>query len=96
MTTINRDSVIIIHNYINKNLFTPCHNWPEFEFKRRCYARWAAYEIINRIIEIPESEIFLTILYFMHEMDEFAGIRKDSEFIFITARNTAEEILSLF
>ena len=87
-----------IHNYINKNLFTPALDWPKYEFRRRSYGRWAANEILNRVTETPELDPFLVILYFRYQMDVLSTVREDSdaEFIFITARNTADEIISLF
>ncbi len=89
---------MIIHNYIKKRLFTPGWDWSEYEFKRRCYGRWAAYEIIKRISENPEIDPFIIILHFRHQMDAISSLREDSdaEFIFITARDTADEIISLF
>ena len=87
-----------IHNYINKNLFTPAWDWSEYEFRRRSYGRWAANEILNRVMEMPETDPFFVILYFRYQMDVLSTVREDSdaEFIFVTARNTADEIISLF
>lgn len=87
-----------IHNYINKNLFTPARDWSEYEFRRRSYGRWAANEILNRVTEMPETDPFFVILYFRYQMDVLSTVREDSdaEFIFITARDTADEIISLF
>lgn len=89
---------MIIHNYIDENLFIPAWNWSSYEFRRRSYERWAANEIIKRITETPEVEPFFIILYFRHQMDTLSDIRENSgaEFIFITARDTADEIISLF
>lgn len=89
---------MIIHNYINKNLFIPAWDWSEYEFRRRSYGRWAANEILNRITEMPETDPFFMILYFRYQMDTLACVREGSnaEFIFITARDMADEIISLF
>lgn len=89
---------MIIHNYINKNLFAPVCDWSEYEFRRRCYERWAANEILKRVTETPETTPFFVILYFRYQMDVLSTVREDSdaEFIFITARDTADEIISLF
>lgn len=95
---MNENAVTIIRNYINENLFMPTRNWSDYEFKRRSYERWAADEIIKRIDETLETEPFFTILYFRYQMDALSSIREDSdaEFIFITARDTADEIILLF
>lgn len=89
---------MIIHNYVDKNLFAPAWEWPEHEFRRRSYGRWAANELKKRIIEMPEVDPFLVVLYFRYQMDALSHVREDSEaeFMFITARNTADEIISLF
>lgn len=88
---------MIIHNYINKNLFAPVWDWSEYEFRRRCYERWAANEILNRVTETPELNQFFVVLYFRHQMDSLASVREgsDGEFIFTTARDVADEIVSL-
>lgn len=87
-----------IYNYIEENLFAPARKWPEHEFRKRSYGRWAAYEILKRIQNTPEAAPFLVILYFRYEMDYLSGIREDSdaEFMFITARDIADEIITLF
>lgn len=89
--------MVVIYNYINENLFAPAAAWSENEFERRSYARWAACEIMDRIMRF-ESEPFFIILYFIHQVDKLSELREDSdaEFIFKTARETAEEILELF
>lgn len=89
---------MIIHNYIDKNLFAPKGNWTEYEFRKRSYKRWAANEIINRVIKMPEVNPFVILLHFRYQMDILSRIREDSdaEFIFILARDTADEIILLF
>ncbi|MDO5397811.1 MAG: hypothetical protein Q4G33_07755 [bacterium] len=95
---MNENAVTVIRNYVNENLFIPARNWSDYEFKRRSYERWAAHEIIKRVDKTPEKEPFFIILYFRYQMDALSSIREDSdaEFIFITARDTADEILELF
>ncbi len=95
---MNEEAVMIIHDYINKNLFAPAGDWPEYQFEKRSYEIWAANEILNRIIETPELDPLLAILYFRYQMTTLAGIREDSdaEFIFITARDIADKIMLLF
>lgn len=87
-----------IYNYIEENLFAPARDWPEHEFRRRSYERWAAYKILKRILKAPEVEPFLVILYFRYQMDYLSRIREhsDAEFIFTTARNIVDEIITLF
>ena len=79
-------------------MFPPAWDWPEYEFRRRSYGCWAANEILTRVTEAPEINPFFVILYFRYQMDILSTVREDSdaEFIFITARDTADEIISLF
>lgn len=90
--------MVVIYNYINEHLFAPDAAWSEHEFERRSYARWAACEIMDRVMRSEESEPFFIILYFMYQVDKLSELREDSdaEFIFKIARETAEEILELF
>ena len=98
MEQSHMDAVVLIYEYIKKNLFKPEYNCSDYEFKRRSYARWAANEIMNRVTISHQTEPFYIILYFIYQMNKFADDyeKPDAKFIFMTARNTAEEILSLF
>lgn len=102
-------AISIIQGYIDEYLFEPASNWPEDEFKTRCYERWSADEILERITN--ESMIFpdspferpfktpcLIIEEFVSEMDYQARStdNKKHHFIFSTARDTAIEIGLLF
>ena len=93
-----KDAVWIISNYISEHLFIGNSNWPDSVFKKRCYARWAAYEIMKRIANLQETEPLIIILDFWNQMSELSTVREDSdaELIFVTARDTANELLTLF
>lgn len=39
-----------ICQYIDDYLFEPSNNWPKDEFKKRSYSRWAANEILIRLV----------------------------------------------
>lgn len=43
--------ILIINSYIENRLFIPKINWSKNEFKYRSYSRWAAYELLERVIE---------------------------------------------
>lgn len=95
---MNEDEIMVIYDYINENLFAPAQDWPEYQFRKRSYERWAADEMMKRITETPEVDPFIVVLYFRNQMDNLSGIREksDAEFIFLTARDTADEIIQLF
>ena len=92
------DAIIIVYNYIKQNLFEPSCNWSDFNFKKRSYERWAACEILDRIMKTEKHEPFYIILYFIYQMDKFSKIHEDSDsgFMFKTARDIGEKIISLF
>lgn len=88
-----------IQEYLDQWLFEPDYRWPKIEFNRRSYARWAATEILNRVkTEKLGRKVTDIIEEFRLEMDSYSKFDydRDREFIFITARETAEDIGSLF
>lgn len=102
-------AVSIIQEYADEHLFIPAANWPDDEFKTRCYERWASDELLKRITD--EAMIFpdyasvspLKTLYhiiedFIDEMDYMARStdNKKQHLIYSTARDTAMEIGLLF
>lgn len=105
------DAVILqtIQDYIDEYLPAPQANWSKCEFDICCHARWAAYEIVERIIEeaskLPphitgqESKSHIEIIEeFMMEMDYYSEVseNKHSRLIFSIAKSIASEILALF
>lgn len=95
----------VIEQYINEHLLAPCATWDKYEFKKRSYERWAAYEICEKIMDSPLEDPSSIIETFMLEAQYYADIcelRSDSiftlnrSFIFQCAANIAEELLSLF
>lgn len=92
-------AVEFIQEYIDQWLFEPNYRWPRLEFNRRSYERWAAYEILNRIrAETAGRKVVDIIEEFRLEMDAYTEVNydRDRAFIFEVARDTAEEIGSLF
>lgn len=95
---MNDNAVDIIREYIQEYLFEPSVSWDKTEFMKRSYARWAAYEIVNRIMDNPFDMILDTIDCFIAEMVIYVccGKSRQSSFIFQTAIETAEDIALLF
>lgn len=90
-------AVSIIREYIDQNLFSPSYSWPKDEFKKRSYSQWAAYEIINRIMDKPFDMPICVIENFIYEMTAYTYCGdKYNNFIFHTAIETAEELILLF
>lgn len=88
-----------IQEYLDQWLFEPNYRWPRIEFNRRSYARWAAKEILHRVQTEGNGRTVIDIIEeFRLEMDRCSEVDydRDREFIFVTARETAEDIGSLF
>lgn len=89
----------IIQEYIDENLFEPHLHWSEYEFSKRSSERWAAIELMTYLKEYwgkaPAANL---IMRFMSLMDLYSGYQEDTlpSYCFITARDTAEDILYLF
>lgn len=94
---MNDLAVSAIRRYLNEDLFEPESNWPIFEFSRRSYSRWAVEEILDRVIQEPETDPIAVIQEFIDTVDRFSEIdgERNTDFIFITAKETAEELLFL-
>lgn len=95
----------VIEQYINEHLLAPYATWDKYEFKKRSYERWAAYEICEKIMDSPLEDPSSVIETFMLGAQYYADIcelRSDSiftlnrGFIFKCAASTAEKLLSLF
>lgn len=89
----------IVQDYIYQWLFEPNYRWPKIEFNRRTYERWAAMEILNRIKSESNGKTVAEIIEeFRVQMDAYSTYdsNRDREFIFVTARETAEDIGSVF
>lgn len=91
-------AVQIINEYIQEHLFEPSASWPKYEFAKRSYAQWAAYEIVHKLMDHPFEDPIIVIESFMFEMGMYAGISEDEErsWIFQIAVETAEELILLF
>lgn len=88
----------MIHEYIQEYLFAPTASWSEYEFERRSYSRWAAYELVDQIMDRPLDAPIDTIEKFMFKMAYYAYCSVDERRcrIFQTAVETAEELVLLF
>jgi hypothetical protein len=88
-------AIPIIEKYILDNLFAPEIDWDDYEFKKRAYQRWAAYEICNRIMDRYTDDPIDVIENFIFEWSAYTGNNRVYEFIFNTAIEVANEILLL-
>lgn len=91
-------AVSIIREYADKHLFSPSFSWDKYEFKKRSYQQWAAYEICHRIMDHPFGDPINIIECFIFEMAMYACYGEDEprSFIFQSAVETAEELSLLF
>lgn len=50
----------------------PEKRWPELEFDRASYSKWAVDEIITMIIENPDKSVLENVIVFKNMMRDFA------------------------
>ena len=95
---MNEIAIQEVKLYIEECLFEPRYNWPADIFEERSYSRWAAFEIIQRLMDQPFVSPILIIEGFMYEMASRSHIEEDlsKDHMFQIARDTAEDILCLF
>ena len=95
---MNEIAVITIIDCLEENLFEPNKRWPNDAFEERSYARWAAYEIWERILDNPFKTTDEILDEFILDMT-ICAMGTDNpqrEKLFRIARETAEDIASLF
>lgn len=94
---MNDEAIETIEDYYYQCLFEPNRRWPKLEIKRRCYERWAAEEILERIKDLKVVSATEVIERFMKELQSYLDLEQNEavEFVFTTALETAEDIGSL-
>lgn len=105
---MDKTALVIIQKYVDECLFEPRSNWPTHIFNERSCSRWAAQEIMDRIIH-EDDRIPAHISYFeprapqtivedfIDEMDYYVETSKHKQIqlIFSFARDAAKDILQL-
>lgn len=83
---------------LEDNLPEPNLNWPKDIFEEQSYARWAAYELANRLMDRPYEFVDHVIQDFILEMMGYLHNSTDPQKkrLFRIAIDTAEDILTLF
>lgn len=95
---MNELAIQKIMQCLEENLFEPNVGWPKEAFEERSYARWAAIELAEILMDRPYEFPDLIIEEFMFKMDFLARTSGDPKRkrIFSIAKSTAEDILTLF
>lgn len=98
MKASNEVAAHMIAESLEENLFEPNKNWPGAAFEDRSYARWAAMELVNRLMDYPHESPDLIVEEFMFKMEMFSAATDDpvKSRIFSVAKETAEDISTLF
>jgi len=92
---MNDKAVTTIFRYLEESLFEPKKDWPKEEFEKQSYKRWAAYEIIESLMDHPFTPADMVIDEFILKMIFFAHLAKEQKQRFIFAIDVAETIRSL-
>ena len=95
---MNEIAIDIVLDYIDHELFEPDYKWPDHIFEHRTYSRWAAYEILERIMDHPYDNPDILIEQFWFEICSVLNDDLDSkkEEMFSIAKETIEDIGRLF
>lgn len=101
--------IFALQSYIEEFLFEPKSGWPKECFEDRSYSRWAAQEILERIIQealqppphitsrFPRTTIEI-VVNFIDDLSYLSNVREGSHHkrIFLYARYAAENIGDMF
>lgn len=88
--------ICAIQDYMDLYLPEPRKGWPKQEIESRSYARWAALELINRLMDNPLEDPEIVVDCFVLEMAMFSHLGGSAgNHVFATALDTAADILQL-
>ena len=92
------EAIATIIKYINEKLPEPDIKWTKEAFDTRTTERWAAFEIIERLMDRPFDMPDMVVYDYMIKMSVYSYYHDNTErkYIFRVASNTAEKILNLF
>ena len=93
---MNDEVIRAIQDYMDLYLFEPQKGWPKQEIESRTYARWAALELMNRLMDNPLEDPDIVIDCFVMEMAMYSHLGGSiGNHIFGAALDTAADILQL-
>lgn len=94
---MNDSAIEKVIRYLDEQLFEPSHYWPSDIFEERSYSRWAACEVIQRLMDQPFEQPDTIVEAFIFEMSMYAYVGGlSNRRMFSIARDAAEDILCLF
>lgn len=84
--------------YINEYFIEPHHRFPTKLFEEMSYSRWAAFEIVNALLDHPTDPPVEVVENFLLKMALYAQVSEseDKRRIFSIAEDAAEDILCIF
>lgn len=94
---MNETAIQKIQQALEENLFEPNKGWSDYIFEERSYARWAAYEIMNRIMDRPYDDPEIIVEEFALMIAKLGSETRVStkRRIFLIAYQTAADILTI-
>ena len=95
---MNEMAISIVMDYLETDLAIRQGLWPAEEFEELSCSRWAAYEILNLLMDHPEKQPMNVIENFYMKMLIFSKFTKSLKqgTLFSCAAETANQILLLF
>lgn len=94
----NEEAAYKIVKYIDEEMQDPHKSWSGYEQMLLSYSQWAAYELVNLLLDNPFGNPISTIDYFLLKMELYYRSSKNekSRLVFLRALKTAEEIGIMF
>lgn len=84
-----------ILRYMEDHLFEPDRKWPIDISEQRSYARWAAFEIVERLFSTPFEDPYIVIEEFRLEMLSYSCMFDGEKNMFAIAEYVATDILQV-
>lgn len=95
MTSQNNSMVHVIIEYI-ASIGEPTQRWPEMEFEKASYTRWAATEVLEYVLDNPDHTVIRSVEEFYQMCWDYSMLSlNESNFIFDIAKDTAGNILEI-
>lgn len=93
---MNEKTICAVQDYIDLYLFEPQKGWPKQEVESRSYERWAAFELLHRLMDNPLEDPDIVVDCFVMEMAMYSHLGGSiGNHIFGAALDTAVDILQL-
>lgn len=89
------DRAIEIVDYCLRKTLTTTAKWRDYSLAQESYSRWAAREILIRLIREKNTPPLIVIERFRDQMDDYSCRNPYTSYMFSVAKDMAEWIIDL-